>query len=96
MDPITLLILAVAGLAGTSVVVVSWQAIQKWLNANRIPGGTGRIIREKLQNGNYRVVSGVFDTQGTLQTQRSWEAARLDAELDNEFQRSNGTIVVRF
>jgi hypothetical protein len=96
MDPITLLILAAVGAAATSVAVISWRAVQKWINAHRVPNGTARIVREKLRNGNYRVVSGVFDNKGDLRSQKTWEAERLDEDLDGEFRRSNGTIVVRF
>ncbi len=94
MDPITLLVIAAIGMAAGAVGVVTWQTIRNWLNTTRVYGGTARIINNRLQSGNYRVVAGVFDARGTLKTQKAWEARSLDTELAHEFEQGGGVIVV--
>jgi hypothetical protein len=95
MDPITLLVLAAVGIAAKAA-TVTWRTISNWLNANRIPGGTARIIKERLKNGDYKVVSGVFSAQDTLRVNHAWQAHKLDSELASEFERGGGVIVVKF
>jgi hypothetical protein len=96
MDPVTLLIIAAFSLAAGAATAVTWSMIQNWLNANRIPGGTATIVKERLQSGNYRIVTGVFDTRGTLKTQKTWQASSIDNELNEAFEEGGGTIVVQF
>lgn len=96
MDPITLLVFAAIGAVAAAATVITWQAVENWLAAKRVYGGTARIIQERLQNGKYQVVAGVFDTRGTLTAQQVWKGGSLDNELTSQFQRNGGVIVVNY
>jgi hypothetical protein len=96
MDPITLLLIAAISAATTAVTVVTWTAIQDWLDSRRIPGGTGRLIRERLATGQYKVVTGVFDRDGTLRSQATWRGASLDDALTYSFDQGGDVIIVQF
>lgn len=94
MDPITILVIAAISAAAVAATVISWRTIENWLAATRVYGGTARIINERLQSGNYRVVAGVFDVLGTLKAQQVWKGGSLDDELTSQFQQNGGVIVV--
>jgi hypothetical protein len=95
MEPITLVVLAVIAIASAAS-TITWRAINSWITLNKVPEGAATIIKEKLQSGNYKVVSGIFTTEGVLKAQRVWEASRMDEELTGEFEKSGGVIVVKF
>ena len=94
MDPITLLILGIIG-AAAATAAISWTVIQNWIDANKIPQGTARIIKSRMASGKYRVVGGVFNQVGTLVTQTSWEASKIDDDLDRRLRQSGGVIVIK-
>jgi len=100
MDPVSLLVIAVISAAAVAATVISWRTIQTWIAGKRVRagayGGAARIISERMQNGNYRVVAGVFDSLGTRTAQQVWRGGSLDAELTSKFQQNGGVIVVHF
>jgi hypothetical protein len=99
MDPISLLVIAAIS-AAVAAAVISWRTVQNWIAGKRVRvgvyGGTARIINERMQNGNYRVVAGVFDSLGTLKAQQVWKGGSLDHELTSRFQQNEGVIVVHY
>jgi hypothetical protein len=96
MDPITLTILAIMAIAGGSLAVVHWSTIQDWVWGHRVPQGTAEIIRQKLANGDFAVVAGTFSPWGRKIATHTWKAKELDSELEGEFWKAGGKIVVRF
>lgn len=83
---------ALGGLIGAAVATVfilyreqliQWFQ-QRFLNRHKTPDDVTFSIKEKLQNGNYKVVQGVFN-QNTEQVQDAqvWNAESLDTELQH-------------
>ncbi|MEU8660036.1 hypothetical protein [Actinoplanes philippinensis] len=93
MEPFTLLLLAIVA-ATTAVAVVSWTVVQRWIDANKVPHGTARIVKERMASGNYRVVGGIFTPAGRITTNTAWEGKDLDAEILRRLDEGGGTIVV--
>jgi hypothetical protein len=74
------------GLAAAALVTLTIAAVRDWFAAQRTPAsGCGELVRERLANGNYRVVGGVFDRRGIRTASASWEAQSLDGELQRSF-----------
>jgi hypothetical protein len=91
-----ILLAVIAIIAGTKVATMTWSAIRNWMSRHRVPQGTGEILRKKLANGEYSVVAGVFSPQRTIVAHKTWTAKALDGELEQNFQKGGGKIVVRF
>jgi uncharacterized membrane protein YkvA (DUF1232 family) len=92
---IALAVRAIAGIAvisGTvALVMIAFDVIKNWIDgsiARHPDADTVAIIREKLENGNYRVVAGIYENDVKLETQE-WEAEKLDAALEAEFDGSD-------
>ena len=98
MEPITLTILAImaAAAGGTALAVVAWSTVRNWVWGHKVPLGTGEIVQKKLTSGEYVVVAGVFSKWGTQVAKETWRARQLDSELEAEFRRNGGKIVVKF
>lgn len=98
MEPITLTILAIiaAVAGGTVLAVVAWSTVRDWVWGHKVPQGTGEIVKKKLTNGEYVVVAGVFSRTGTRIASQTWKARQLDSELESQFARGGGKIVVTF
>ncbi len=74
-----LLWMALGGLAAYFVGKKLLQSIDDWY-ANNITEGSsyGKLIKEQLDSGNYKIVAGVFDESGELQAEKTWEDEELD------------------
>jgi uncharacterized membrane protein YkvA (DUF1232 family) len=93
-DDAGVILLAVRSIAGivavsatVALVVIAFDEIKKWIDssvAKHPDADTAEIIREKLENGKYRIVAGVFKNNVKLETQE-WEAEKLDDELEAKF-----------
>ena len=72
--------------------VVNWATIQSWIQSHRTPSSDyAGLIKQKLANGKYRVVGGIFDKGGNLQKSGSWETDNIDGELQRRFGYSDET-----
>lgn len=90
MEPISLILLLLVGAAaGAAVAVLSWRTVDQWIQAKAIRAGTATIIRQRLADGKYRVVTGVFTPSGAKVASKTWEAAQLDSELARRFGGRN-------
>lgn len=64
------------------VALLAWNTVSDWLRRSRVSSADcGTLIREKLADGNYRVVCGLFTASGAQSSQTVWECSALDDEL---------------
>jgi hypothetical protein len=64
------------------VATLAWNTVNDWLRSSRVSSADcGALIREKLADGGYRVVCGVFNASGAQSSQTAWECSALDDEL---------------
>lgn len=64
------------------VATLAWHTVSDWLRRSRVANADcGTLIREKLADGSYRVVCGVFNASGTHGSRTVWECSALDDEL---------------
>jgi len=75
--------------AAIVVGVVTWHAISEWLAVAKSKGTWAKIIKDRLENGDFVVVGGVFDDQENIVEQRAWRAKDLDEELRKRFYGHN-------
>lgn len=69
-----------------TVAELAWSTISNWLQGNRVQAGDcGTLIRQKLENGNFRVVGGVFGANRSQHNQAVWECTDMDSELKHRF-----------
>ena len=65
---------------------LAWDAISSWIEQNRTPSTRyAELIRERLANGRYRVVGGVFTASGKCQARQAWEVDELDDDTRRVF-----------
>lgn len=67
-----------------------------WFNDNKQVGADeiGIILKEKLRNGNYKVVAGIFKNRTReIQVNNAWETEELDKSLEDLFDRKNEVII---
>jgi hypothetical protein len=91
MDPITITVLFLIGSAATAV---SFAAIERWIDQNKVPDGTAEIIRHQLANGKVMVVTGIFDSRHHQVASRTWQGRRVDAALEARFKTGGDVIRV--
>lgn len=84
--------LAAAGAAMLVVAVLRWEEIQVWLAQRRANAHLGRL-RQILQDGDYVIQAGVFDTSGQQIEEKSWKAKSLDDELRSLFAGRQEVVV---
>jgi hypothetical protein len=64
------------------VALLAWNTVSNWLRSSRVSSADcGTLIREKLANGDYRIVCGAFSATGAQRSQTVWECTDLDGEL---------------
>lgn len=93
MDPITVGLLVWAGVVAANL---TWDAVNKWISARKVPGGSATIVRERLATGQYKVVTGVFTPSGAKAAERVWTASALDASLAARFPVGANTIRIAY
>ena len=87
MEPISIIVWLLLGAGIASVVVLTMKEVLDWFRArNRLlqsdRANVAKTIVESLNNGNYKVVQGVFNTRSSRMLEsRTLEAAHLDSEL---------------
>lgn len=71
-----------AGEVIARVKTLLWGTVHGWMSSRRVSSGdVGRLLKERLGNGDYRVVCGVFSSGGTLRQKGAWECTEVDSEL---------------
>ncbi len=61
---------------------LAWSTVSDWLTSRKVAvGDVGKLVRQQLGNGSYRVVGGVFSASGQVRQQMTWECTELDDEL---------------
>jgi len=71
--------------AGAVIASLAWSAIKSWFSENALPTTSyGELIKKKLSNGNYEVISGVFNNN-TCIAKKKWVAKELDDDLKSKF-----------
>ena len=79
------IMLAIIGIA-TVVAVLSSSEIFGWINNNKSNSSRyADIVRKKLDNGNYKVVAGIFNQSKYKTAGSTWEASQLSDELKKKF-----------
>lgn len=66
--------------------MLAWSTVSDWLRSSKVSSADcGTLIRERLANGDYRIVCGAFSATGTQRSQTAWECSDLDNELKRKF-----------
>lgn len=82
-----LIAIAIAGTLAFSV-------IKNWFQSKKTQTTKyGVMIKERLKNGKYSIIGGVFDTKDKVTEAQKWETDSIDQELQREFGRENEVIV---
>lgn len=85
-----LLLLAV----GAVIASLAWSAIKSWFSDHTLDTSAyGEIIKNKLNNGDYRVVAGVFNRNGNRTAKKTWHAKELEDDLQYKFGSNNKIII---
>jgi hypothetical protein len=73
-------------IAALLAVALTLSVVFDWFGENVVSDTThGELIRERLRNGNFRVVAGVFNTRGEVTSAQEWETERIDSDLAGYF-----------
>jgi hypothetical protein len=60
--------------------------IMDWFHRNKTATSDyGELIKEKLADGNYRIIGGIFDKRGYQIASQTWETEKLDSDLQQRF-----------
>lgn len=95
VEPFTIFAILL-GLAagGAAIAILSWSQVDVFVSSNSVRSGTAKIIKRKLDSGEYAVVAGVFDSRGSRIAEESWKASTIDNQLQSRFgNRDEITIV---
>jgi hypothetical protein len=89
--PMNIIFWTLTALVGIGVVaLLTWNSIRDWLYSNRVNyDDYGVLIKEAIGSGKVRVVAGVWNRRGEKTAQSSWEAERVDSELQGKFGLSD-------
>jgi len=78
-----------------SIAYLTWKILEDWSTGNVTnESSCVAFIKERLANGDYKVVAGVFDQREELQTATGWETEELETELEQEFRKNKNLIVI--
>lgn len=59
-----------------------WSTVNGWMHSRKVSSGdVGTLVKERLTNGDFRVICGVFSSGGSLRQKGAWECSDLDSEL---------------
>jgi hypothetical protein len=81
--------IGVAAIVGLAIITI--KAIRKWITEHRrhIDGEKVELIKQKLKNGEYKVVTGVYKRKALIFKDYSgktfFEGKKLDSDLEDEF-----------
>jgi len=75
---------------GSAVAILTAVTVLGWIDENKIPSAkTAEIIKCKLGNGEYKVVTGIYSTKKNMVCSNEWIAEELDYELQSKFRNGN-------
>jgi uncharacterized membrane protein YdbT with pleckstrin-like domain len=61
---------------------ITYSVLINWFSANKTDlSAYGEIISSKLNNGNYRIETGIFNRSHSKLASKVWEASEIDDEL---------------
>lgn len=64
--------------------------VADWFNSHKTSASSyGTLVKERMKNGNFRIVAGIFDHHGTRTATKEWEAQELDNRLKDAFGSSD-------
>lgn len=91
MDPLSLLFFALLVGTGAAIVVsiLTWTAIDEFVQLKVAKAGSAEIIRRRLSSGRYEVVAGVFSATGAKAASQRWDAGEIDQDLSRRFGAKN-------
>jgi hypothetical protein len=69
--------------------IITWELISEWLMVAKSKGTWAKIIKDRLENGDFVVVAGVFDEADNLIEETSWRAKELDEDIRKKFAGHN-------
>ncbi|MFE6164148.1 hypothetical protein ACFQ7F_35115 [Streptomyces sp. NPDC056486] len=97
MEPISLILalLVSSFAAGAALAQVTWNMVEAWIHASAIQGGYANILANRLTDGDYHVVGGVFTPTGVRIAIQTWTAHDVDPELVRKLRTSGGIIRVQ-
>lgn len=78
----------IAGIAITSI-ILSWDKIREWSVSNKVADTDVANLKRFLENGKYRVISGVFSSSGNVIKEKTWTGTEMDTELSTMFGEQN-------
>lgn len=76
------------------VFTLAWHTVNAWFGGHKVSTrDVGHLFQQRLANGEFRVVGGVFSASGQVRQQMTWECTELDDELRRRlYGRSELTI----
>ncbi|GAB3851300.1 hypothetical protein ACFPIJ_52920 [Dactylosporangium cerinum] len=78
------LLVGIAAVA-VAVAVITWAEIERWIESNKIAGGTAQIVRQNKAGKNYTRVS-IRDAVGVEQKSKEFSSNRTDAQYERRMQ----------
>jgi len=73
-------------IAALFVAVIAFSAINEFFDANVTDDSRYiQLVKERIDNGNVKVIAGVFDANEKIMATQSWEGEKLDDELEAVF-----------
>lgn len=73
-------------IAALFLATIAWSAIETFFEENVNDNSKYvTIIRERIADGNVKVIAGVFDSRDNVTATQAWEGEKLDEELENIF-----------
>lgn len=87
--PFPLLWVLGAVIVGAAAVSLCWSDISAWLSSKKKnKNDYGQLVREKLANGDVKVIGGVFNSKNELIASEEWTGSET-SEIRSMFKHKN-------
>lgn len=87
MDPISLILTILFFIFVGSLALAT---INKWINSKKKDNSSyAKLVKQELDNGNYKVVAGIFDRNGNRQSSEGWKTSKIESDLEQVFGSSD-------
>lgn len=84
-----------AGLVLLATATLAFSVISDWIGGNTDQNSeTAALLKERLDSGNYKIIAGIFNRQGTMTATQAWEVDECDEQLNDLFSRADEDGVV--
>ena len=81
--------LAIA-IVGIFITGLTWNIISEWFSRNTTADTSyGELIKQKLKNGHYKIIAGVFNKHHLQTATHTWETDELGDDVKKVFGKSN-------